>query len=56
MATLHASLTVQLAEHHVDPNSGLGRAIRYLLMRWEPLTLFPHAPGARSTITSPNAH
>jgi hypothetical protein len=28
------------AEKRVEPNSGLGGALRYLLERWEPLTLF----------------
>jgi transposase len=27
-------------QKHVEPNSGLGGALRYLLTRWEPLTLF----------------
>lgn len=45
MMALHAWLTVQLDEHRVEPNSGLGRAIRYLLKHWEPLTLFLRAPG-----------
>jgi len=46
MAALRAWLTGQLDEHHVEPNSGLGRAMRYLLNHWEPLTLFLRAPGA----------
>ena len=36
----------QLAEHKVEPNSGLGRAIRYLLKHWEKLTLFLRREGA----------
>src|SRR6266852_1363809 len=36
----------QLAEHKVEPNSGLGKAIRYLLKHWEKLTLFLRQPGA----------
>ena len=46
MTALHAWLTAQLAEHRVEPNSGLGRAIRYLLTHWEPLTLFLRKAGA----------
>lgn len=46
MADLHAWLTGQLAEQRVEPNSGLGRAIMYLLNHWEPLTLFLRQPGA----------
>jgi len=36
----------QLDEHIVEPNSGLGKAIRYLLKHWEKLTLFLRQPGA----------
>ena len=36
----------QLDEHKVEPNSGLGKAIRYLLKHWEKLTLFLRQPGA----------
>jgi len=46
MTALHAWLTAQLAERRVEPNSGLGRAIRYLLTHWEPLTLFLRKAGA----------
>jgi hypothetical protein len=35
-----------LAEHKVEPNSGLGKAIRYLLKHWEKLTLFLRREGA----------
>lgn len=31
---------------HVEPNSGLGQAIGYMLKHWEPLTLFLRQPGA----------
>jgi len=34
------------AEKRVEPNSGLGGALRYLLDRWEPLTLFLRVAGA----------
>ena len=33
-------------EHIVEPNSGLGKAIRYLLKHWPKLTLFLRQPGA----------
>jgi transposase len=46
MTALQGWLTAQLDEHHVEPNGGLGRAIRYLLKHWEPLTLFLRTPGA----------
>src|SRR5258708_6015737 len=36
----------QFAEHKVEPNSGLGKAIRYLLKHWEKLTLFLRREGA----------
>ena len=36
----------QFAERKVEPNSGLGKAISYLLNHWEELTLFLRVPGA----------
>jgi hypothetical protein len=36
----------QLDQKRVEPNSGLGQAIQYLLKHWEPLTLFLRVPGA----------
>jgi len=36
----------QFAERKVEPNSGLGKAISYLLNHWEKLTLFLRVPGA----------
>jgi transposase len=36
----------QFAERKVEPNSGLGKAISYLLHHWEKLTLFLRVPGA----------
>lgn len=36
----------QLDQKQVEPNSGLGQAINYLLRRWEPLTRFLSVPGA----------
>jgi len=46
METLHQWMVAQLAEHQTEPNSGLGKAIRYMLRHWEPLTLFLREPGA----------
>jgi transposase len=36
----------QLDEHRVEPNSGLGQAIAYMLKHWERLTLFLRQAGA----------
>ena len=36
----------QLDEHIVEPNSSLGKAIRYMLRHWNALTLFLRQPGA----------
>jgi hypothetical protein len=46
MEQLHAWLMAQFAEKKVEPNSGLGLAMRYLLKHWERLTLFLRQPGA----------
>ncbi len=46
MDKLHAWLEAQLAERRTEPNSGLGRAIGYLLRHWQPLTLFLRKAGA----------
>jgi transposase len=46
MKELHAWLEAQLAEHQTEPNSGLGKAISYLLNHWPKLTLFRQQPGA----------
>jgi len=46
MTELHQWLEVQLAEHKTEPNSGLGKAISYLLNHWPKLTLFLQQPGA----------
>ncbi len=39
-------LTEELADRKVEPNSGLGQAINYLLKRWDTLTRFLSVPGA----------
>ena len=46
MKTLHDWMEAQLAERKTEPNSGLGKAIRYMLRHWMPLTLFLREPGA----------
>jgi hypothetical protein len=46
MDTLQQWMEAELAEHRTEPNSGLGKAIRYMLRHWEPLTLFLREPGA----------
>jgi transposase len=46
MDALKAWLTAQLEEKKVEPNSGLGDAITYMLKYWDALTLFLHQPGA----------
>lgn len=46
MEELHGWLERQFAEHRVEPNSGLGKAITYLLRHWRPLTLFLREAGA----------
>jgi hypothetical protein len=46
MDDLHAWLQAQFAEKKVEPNSGLGEAISYLLKHWERLTLFLRQAGA----------
>jgi transposase len=46
MQKLHEWLTAQLAEKKVEPNSGLGGAISYMLKHWAPLTLFLRQAGA----------
>ena len=43
---LHEWMEAQLAEHKTEPNSGLGKAISYLLNHWPKLTLFLRQPGA----------
>jgi hypothetical protein len=46
MEELRAWLNTQFAARNVEPNSGLGVAMRYLLKHWERLTLFLRQPGA----------
>jgi hypothetical protein len=46
MDELKAWCEEQLSEDKVEPNSGLGNAIKYMLTRWKELTRFVHIPGA----------
>ncbi|HEY7678973.1 MAG TPA: IS66 family transposase [Terriglobia bacterium] len=46
MEKLYAWLTVQFTEKKVEPNSGLGTAIAYVLRHWDRLTLFLRQAGA----------
>src|SRR5215831_17513036 len=45
MEKLHIWLQAQFDERLVEPNSGLGQAISYLLNHWPRLTLFLERPG-----------
>lgn len=46
MAELKSWLTEQIEQKKVEPNSGLGEAIGYMLRHWQELTLFLRQPGA----------
>jgi transposase len=46
MAKLEAWLREQIEGRHVEPNSGLGEAIGYMLNHWAKLTLFLRVAGA----------
>jgi len=46
MDGLHQWCGQQFTERKVEPNSGLGKAIQYLLNHWRKLTLFLREPGA----------
>ena len=46
MAELKRWMTEQIEYKKVEPNSGLGEAIGYMLRHWEELTLFLRQPGA----------
>jgi hypothetical protein len=46
MKNLKEWLSGQLDQKKTEPNSGLGKAIAYMLKHWEPLTLFLRVPGA----------
>ena len=46
MEELRIWLVWQFDQRRVEPNSGLGKAISYLLRHWQKLTLFLRVPGA----------
>ena len=46
MNDLQQWFEAQLNERKVEPNSGLGKAIGYMLRHWQALTLFLREPGA----------
>ena len=46
MDDLRQWMEAQFAEHKTEPNSGLGKAISYLLRHWTKLTLFLRQQGA----------
>lgn len=46
MEDLQKWLRQQFDERRVEPNSSLGKAIKYMLKHWEKLTLFLRVPGA----------
>lgn len=46
MVELKRWMEAQISEGKTEPNSGLGKAINYLLKRWEALTLFLRQHGA----------
>ena len=46
MDQLHQWMTEQIEQRKVEPNSGLGEAIGYMLKHWEKLTVFLRTPGA----------
>ena len=46
MEQLKAWLTQQVQDRKVEPNSNLGKAIRYMQDRWHELTQFLRVPGA----------
>jgi len=46
MKQLYAWMTDQMVSRKVEPNSGLGKAISYMLKHGKPLTLFLRAEGA----------
>ena len=48
MEGLHEWMEAQLAEHKTEPNSGLGKAISYLLNHWTKRTDTERRRGRRS--------
>jgi transposase len=49
MGEIEAWMRAQFAQKRIEPNSGLGKAIDYMLSRWSTFTLFLRVPGAPLT-------
>lgn len=45
MAEIETWMKAQFTENRIEPNSGLGEALNYLLKRWDKFTLFLRLPG-----------
>src|SRR3984893_10275768 len=56
MKQLHEWLESQFVLKQVEPNSGLGKAITYLLRHWKALTAFLRKSATHWTTMSANAH
>lgn len=46
MEDLQRWMNKQMEQRHVEPNSALGKALRYLIRHWNELTLFLRKAGA----------
>lgn len=46
MEDLQRWMNKQMEQRHVEPNSALGKALRYLIRHWNDLTLFLRKAGA----------
>jgi len=46
MEQLKSWMEAQIEDKRIEPNSGMGKAIQYMLKRWEKFTLFLRVPGA----------
>ncbi|TPW17077.1 MAG: transposase, IS66 family, partial [bacterium] len=46
MDELHTWMTAQIEGKRIEPNSGMGKAVNYLLKRWTKFTVFLRRPGA----------
>ena len=46
MEDLQRWMNEQIEQRHVEPNSALGKALRYLIRHWNELTLFLRKAGA----------
>ncbi len=46
MSDLASWLATQIDKKLVEPNSGLGKAVKYMIKHWDKLTLFLSVPGA----------